>query len=153
VRGEFAVLDAQTQTLLQSILRRESRSLLQYLQESFPWTTLDKQSAVAQVQKMSQEERDAATRLARFLGRHQIDLPYLGSFPMDFTTINFIGLDYATPLLVKSEREALAELERELPQVTDAEARGLVQEIIAVKQRHLKDLENLATGLPATTLR
>jgi glycine cleavage system regulatory protein len=151
--GEFAVLDAPTQTLLQDILRRESRSLLQYLQESFPWTTSDRQSAVAQVRAMSQEERDALTRVARFLIRHQIDLPYLGSFPMDFTTINFIGLDYAVPLLVKSEREAIADLEHDLPQIANADARGLVQEILTVKQRHLKDLENLAAGLPATTLR
>jgi hypothetical protein len=147
------VLDAQTQTLLQEIFHRESRSLLQYLQESFPWTTAENQAAVAQVKKMSAEERDGAARVARFLRRHQIDLPYLGAFPMDFTNINFIGLDYAVPLLVKSERAAIAELEQDLKLITDPGAQSLVQDILTVKQRHLKDLETLASGMPATTLR
>ena len=147
------VLDAQTQTLLQEIFHRESRSLLQYLQESFPWTTAENQAAVVQLKKMSAEEREGAARVARFLRRHQIDLPYLGSFPMEFTTINFIGLDYAAPLLVKSERAAVADLERDLSRITDSEARSLVQGILTVKQRHLKDLETLAAAVPATTLR
>jgi hypothetical protein len=147
------VIDAKTQTLLQDVLRRESRSLLQYLTESFPWTTSDKQAAVATLQRLAEEERESAARVADYLRRHQIPLPYLGAFPMEFTTINFIGLDYAVPLLVQAGRGALANLERDLHNLRDPDARALVQELAAVEGRHIKELEALAEGLPAATLR
>jgi len=146
-------MDARTQTLLQDLFRREGRSLLQYLAESFPWTPSDRQAAVRQLHQLAAQQRQSAVKLAHFLERHHVALPYLGAFPMDFTTINFIGLDFAVPLLVKDEQEAVAELERDLDQVTDAEARKLLQELLHEKRQLLKELEALGTGLPATTLR
>jgi hypothetical protein len=147
------VINAQTQTLLRDILRCESRSLLQYLTESFPWTTPEKQDAVATLHRLSAEERDSAARIAGFLLHNHVDLPYLGAFPTEFTTINFISMDFAVPLLLQSERRALADLERDLNNLGDPEARELVQELVSVKERHIKELETLAGGLPAAPLR
>jgi hypothetical protein len=146
-------MDARAQTLLQQLFRRESRSLLEYLTESFPWTPADKHAAVERLHQLSSQQRESTVKLAQFLQRHHIPLPYLGAFPMDFTTINFIGLDYAVPLLVKDEQEAIGELETDLGRLADAEARALVQEILGEKRHLLKELETLGTSLPATTLR
>ncbi len=147
------MIDAPTRTLLQTIFRRENRSLLQYLAESFPWTPPDLQGAVAQMQKLAAEEREGAARLADFLHRHHVALPYLGAFPEPFTALGFIALDYAVPRLVRAEQDAVAELQRDLLVIKDAEARTLIQELIAEKERHVKDLENLAAELPAATRR
>jgi rubrerythrin len=103
--------------------------------------------------RLSAQQRESAVKLAHIFQRHHVALPYLGAFPMDFTNINFIGLDYAVPLLVKDEQQAVAELERDLDRLTDTEARGVVQELLREKRQLLKELEALATGLPATTLR
>ena len=146
-------MNAPTQARLQDLLRRESRSLLQYLDESFPWTTLDKQSALSRLHELAAEEREAAAKVARLLTRRRVALPYLGAFPEEFTTINFIGLDYAVPRLVAYERRAIADLEQDLARLDDEEAKRLVQEVLTLKQGHLKELEGLATGLPAATVR
>jgi hypothetical protein len=147
------VIDEPTQRVLQEILRRESRSLLQYLSESFPWTTPDHQAAVAELNRLAGEERQGAGWVADFLRRHHVAPAYLGPFPMDFTNINFIGLDYAVLLLRRDVRGALAALESDLPKLHDEGARKLVRELITVKQCHEKDLQALATDLPAATRR
>ena len=147
------MIDATAQALLQDLFRRESRSLLQYMTESFPWTPPDKQATLSQLKKLGAQQRETAVKLAQFLERHHIPLPYLGAFPMEFANINFIGLDYAVPLLVKDEQEAVAELKADLERLDDPEARSLAHEILKEKQHLLKELEALGTGLPATTLR
>jgi hypothetical protein len=147
------MIDAHTQTLLQGILLRESRSLLQYLDESFPWTTPEGQAAATRLKQLAGEERAAAGKVADFLRRHRIAPPYLGAFPEEFTSVNFIGLDYAVARLVKAEERALARLESDLGQLEDKEARDLVGELIQEKQRHVKDLQALADGLPSATRR
>jgi len=147
------VIDATTQAILQEVFRRESRSLLRYLTESFPWTTPERQAAVTLLQTWSLQEQEILAGIARYLQRHQVELPYLGAFPMDFTTINFIGLDYAVPRIIEAEKRDLADLQRDLNNLADGTARDLVEALIAVKEQHLKELQELAPGLPAATLR
>jgi hypothetical protein len=142
-----------SQAVLQDVFRRENRSLLQYLAESFPWTTPEHQEAVRRLGQMAAEEREGVARVARFLQRRHVPLPYLGAFPEEFTSINFIGLDYALPRLVKAARDAVAELEGDRGRLTDPDARTLLEEILREKQRHLKGLEALAEAQPATTVR
>jgi hypothetical protein len=147
------VIDAPTQALLQEVVRRESRSLLQYLAESFPWTTPDKEAVVSAIQRMAAESRDVTVKITRLLRRSQVDLPYLGAFPMEFTTINFIGLDYALSRVVKDEGGMVEFLESQVKTLEEGEAKDLVEELLAVKRRHLKELEAFAGQVPATTLR
>jgi hypothetical protein len=147
------VIDAPTQTILRDIFRRESRSVLQYLAESFPWTTPERQAVTDHLRTWAGEERAAAARLATYLQRNQVGLPYLGAFPTEFTNINFIGLDYAVGRIIESEKRSLADLQRDLNNLGDPTARDLVQEMVAIKQRHLQALQELAPGLPAATLK
>jgi hypothetical protein len=147
------VIDAHTQTLMTELFRRESRSLLQYLAEAFPWVPAEKQGAVAHLKQMAEAEAEELGKVARFLRRHRIPLPYLGAFPEEFTPMGFIGLDYAVHRLVPWERAAVAELEKELGEVKNEEAQHLIRGLLRVKQNHLKDLEGVAAGMPATTLR
>ena len=64
-------------SLLENLVRRESRSLLQYASDSFPWITAEEQEPLAQLQTMVSEEAQAAAGVAQFLagdpvgsGRH-----------------------------------------------------------------------------------
>ena len=67
---------------------------------------------------------------------------------MDFTTINYVSLVYLLPRLAQEQRKNVQALERGLPTLADAEARGLVQEILTMKRRHLAILEKLASNQP-----
>jgi hypothetical protein len=147
------MLDARAQARLQEVLRRESRSFLQYTSDSFPWTTSDEKDALAQLQTLIQEERSAITALGKFLVRHHIPLPYLGQYPVTFTTQNFLSLDYLLPMLVGSERRAIADLEDDLASFADPETRQEVRKLVDLKRQHLKTLEALSLAHPETVLR
>src|SRR5947208_2624977 len=114
------MLDARTQTRLQAILRRESRSFLQYISDAFPWTTREEKNALAQLQTLIAEERSATAAFAKFLVRQRIPVPYLGSYPVAFTNLNFVSLDHLLPMLAAAERRSITELESDRASFTDA---------------------------------
>jgi hypothetical protein len=150
----LTVLDLRTQALLQDVIRRQTRSLLQYVSDAFPWTAPEEQGEVEVIRGLVVEERAAASDLARFLQRQHVGVPYAGSYPQRFTTINFVSLDYLLPLLVKHEREALAALEQEAQQLEHPEARALLDRLLTIKRRHVTTLEDLAAkARPAAAVR
>jgi hypothetical protein len=132
--------------LLEAIIRREGRSLLQYQSEAFPWPKTSGDPTPEKVRQLAREERDAVGSLVRFLSRRRHTVPYLGAFPMAFTTMNFVSLDFVLPRLAEDGRRAVADLERDRAALTDAEARAEVDRFLEMKRRHLKALEALATA-------
>jgi len=141
-------MDSRTETVLQQLVRREGRSLLQYLSEAFPWTDSAGTAELAQFHQLAQEERDSTAKLMHFLTRKRVGVPNMGAYPSTFTNINFIALDHLIPLLVDAQRKALPDLEHDLANMSDAEARSAVQAVLDTKQRHLRTLEMLAAAHP-----
>jgi len=146
------VIDVQSLALLQGIVRRESRSLLQYIHDSFPWTSAGEESALTQIRQCAEEERESAAVLVRWLARRRQIVPTLGPYPSGFTTINYASLDYILPKLAAEEREGLANLEKDLALITDADARALVSALIDKKRQHLKIVEELAAAHPEPSM-
>lgn len=142
-------MDSLSHSLLAEIIRRESRSLLQYVREAFPWTTPEERAALAQVEKLIEEECQAAGALARLLQRRHLPAPYLGPYPMEFANVNYVTLDHLMPLLVAQERRAIGDLERDLTCLLDDEAKAQVQKVLDMKRRHLEILEKMAPKRPA----
>lgn len=143
--------DVRTQTLLQDILRRESRSVLMYVAEAYPWTTWTQTQTLAALQQLIAEEREAIGVFGRFLVRQRIPLPYLPPFPTHFTTINFLALDFILPRSIEYERHSLAALERDVLLLKEPSARAEVEKLLALKRRHLPQLEELA-AIPVVTV-
>ena len=129
--------------LLQKILRRETRSLLQYVGDTFPWPTLDAGAALTVLENLVASERDAAAELARFLARQRQSLPWLGPYPQDFTTLNYVSLDNLLPRIIQSEQDDIAQLESDLAALTSEDARAEVEKILAIKRRNLETLRQL----------
>src|SRR5260370_37450263 len=100
-------MDASTAAILQSIIARESRSLLQYVRESFPWTTMEEQHVLAALNQLTAEEQQAAAVLGRLLFRRRRQTPYVGPYPVAFTNINYLSLDHLLPLLTRHHRPAI----------------------------------------------
>jgi hypothetical protein len=146
------VIDAQTLAILQEIVRRESRSLLQYIHDAYPWTPSEERTALAQIRALAQQQQESAAALARWLALKRHFMPYLGSYSSSFTTINYVALDYVIPKIIADERQGLAHLDADLAVITDPEARALVAALAAKKRAHLKILEELAAARPATTV-
>jgi hypothetical protein len=126
--------------VIQHILRRESRSFLQYIGDTFPWPTRDGEEVEEQLRPLIEEERDAVAELGRFLARRRVPLPYVGPYPTPFTTSNFVSLHHLRPRLLAEERRAIAALEQDMAALRDPEARGLVQKLLDTKRHHLQAL-------------
>lgn len=141
---QTAALDPASVTLLQDLIRKEGRSLLQYVSEAFPWTTPKNEAAWAKIQEMVQEEQEGTGRLARVLQKHRQRLPYLGAYPMSFTNINFVSLEHLIPYLVDFEKRRIAELEVDLLALRDDDAREAVAYLLDMKRRHLEALHTLS---------
>jgi hypothetical protein len=141
-------MDQETQNTLQEILRRESRSVLTYVAEAFPWGNARQVPALLHLQELIARARDAIARLGQLLVRRRVELPFLGSYPSSFTTINFLSFDYLIPRLIDAERRAIVELEYDLKKLHDAEARTHIEEYLTLKRRHLVELEGLASPQP-----
>jgi hypothetical protein len=142
------VIDSQTTARLQDVVRRESLSILMYVGDAFPWTTVRGSAPLAQLTKIIAHERKAVAALGQFLARRRMPLGYIGSFPTSFTTINFLSLEYIVPRLIDFERRSSAALEADLAAISDAEARTVVEKLLAAKKRHLPLLETLLTSQP-----
>jgi hypothetical protein len=147
------VIDAPTQALLQDVLRRDSLSLLQYIRDAFPWTRLEEQGAWPALRQVVEEDAHGLAELAQFLARRRVPLPYIGTFPVDFTSINFVSLDFVLPRLLDEQRREVAALEADLARVSDPEAREQLQRLLDMKRRHLPALEGLAAAHPEPAVR
>jgi hypothetical protein len=141
------VLSTQDQSLLQDIVRRHLRSLAQYISDSFPWPNGDSTVPEAVFQSLAGEERDALAPLIGLLTRSGAPLPYLGSYPMAFTSMNFVSLVHMVPILQEHDRQAAALLQRDIARLRDPEARELAGGLLETVQRHVQRLDSLRAAL------
>jgi hypothetical protein len=137
------VIDRQMYQYLQDVIRRQGRSFLQYAGESFPWNKPENRVAFEEVHQMVREERDMAAALSRYLVKHHLTPPYLGAYPSYFTSYNYLSLDRLVPLLVVHQRRGIVDLETDLKALGNGETRQQVEDILAMKKRHLVALETL----------
>jgi hypothetical protein len=136
------------EALLQEVLRRESRSLLMYVGDAYPWTTSRGEETLASLRQTVRAEASAIAALGRFMARHGITPAPVGVYPTHFTSYNFIALEYLLPHLIDAERVGIAALERDLPGLAGPEAKAQVEQLLAAKRTHLRSLENLASPQP-----
>ena len=130
--------------LIEALVRRDGRSLLQYTDESYPWTTREAHEVLSRVRALAEEERDAVGRLVRFLTRHHKTPRSYGSYPSTYTTLNFVALEHLLPALHAEQQKAVADLETRIVYLPRDDARALLQEHLEMKRRHLEALAELA---------
>ena len=141
-------MDAALTARLQDLVRREGRLLLRYVSESFPWSTAHDQDVRAAVLRFAERESDALGKLARHLQTVHVAVPHPGSYPMSFTTVNFVSLSYLLPRLAEEQKSGVAEVERLCNVLPDGETRNLVGQLLVLKKQHLSQLNNFAATSP-----
>jgi hypothetical protein len=146
------VIDVATQQVLQAAVRRESRSLLQYVSEVYPWAAPEDEDKLPRLQKLMEEDRQGTAALSQYLYKQHCPPAYLGGFPHSFTGLGFISLAHVLPLLVEDQRRHIADLERDLAAVKGEGPRHQVQKLLDMKRRHLAALEELAKRTEKATV-
>ena len=139
-------MNAANLRLIHRLIEMGSTSLLQYVSEAVPWSADSAHVAIDQVCAIAREERAEVVRLTRQLQKRHLDLPKMGSFPSQFTTINYVTIDYLLPRLIAEGQRDIAELQGRLHLAVDDEVRGWMQGYLARKERHLQALQVLTAN-------
>lgn len=131
---------------LNDVLIEAARSLLQYVGESWPWTSDEEADERATVERIVAEQRETVQRLAELLDArgHLINW---GSYPSEYTSLHYVALDYLLDQLVAEQQSledtfAAAALEAH----GDAEAEQFLTGAAAQAARHRRELEALIAG-------
>ncbi|MEQ9410399.1 MAG: hypothetical protein RIK87_21875 [Fuerstiella sp.] len=147
-------MSQQTESILNSVLIDMARSLLQYVAESWPWVRGDAQSVEEQVLVIAARQRQDVADIAALLTKreHYIDF---GSFPTEYTDLQFLALSTLFEWLHNSQATVLASIQTGLQKVRDAGDSEAAELLTAVETRQqeaataLKELEQQLSGSSA----
>ena len=133
---------------LNQVLITLHRSLPMYLGFADPWVAYGNEEPRRVLDRMLADNQQYVARLTALLDARRYTIDF-GEFPMDFTSLHDVSLEYLLKQLIEQQRRDLRVLETCLSRLTgDAEGRALVEEILASSRRHLHSLEGL-TRQPA----
>ena len=138
------MIDAASVALIEEQIARDGRSLLQYVGEADPYTPAPAEGARRRLTALARENQEAVGQLMRFLHRAHVTPPLLGTYPTNFTTINFVSLAHVLPALRKDQERGIAQLERGIAALPESDGRHLLWQYLEMKRRHLRELEAIA---------
>lgn len=132
--------------LLNELLPLLSRSLPQYLQWSRPHVAPGREEALAAVLDVARDQEALAARVGRLIedagGR-----AFTGEFPMEFTDLHDLDLDFLLPLAVRRQQRDLAALGDLAQQASPAPAaKALIEEAVGLAKGHLETLRELGVS-------
>lgn len=133
---------------LNEILVTLHRSLPVYLSDAVPWVAHGNEEAHRVLARIVEEKEADVHRLTELLNsrRHTISR---GEFPMDFTSLHDVSLDFLIKQLVGHQRHEVQRIEAcERRLAGDREGRNLAAEVLETAQRHLRWLETLGSPEP-----
>lgn len=145
------MISAKTIQIIQECIRRTGRSLLQYIEESDPWISSPRdQEIVDKLYAMAAAEQSIAGELAELLARNQSYPKYLGSYPMHFTTMNFLAVNRLLKLLTEHQKQDIDALASDIALVSEPEAKELLNRLLSEKKAHLQAIADLKQTPAAT---
>ena len=137
-----------SRAVVQAILRREGRSLMQYLREVPPWVGPHEANSQARLHEIANTELNALEAIGRLFQKEFHEMSHMGGYP-DFTGSNDMALHYLLPRVILEQQNLLAGLERDRAAFTEQDIGIAIDQLITMKRRHLSELESLHT-LPHT---
>jgi hypothetical protein len=120
------------------ILRVLCRSLPMYLEDARPWSARDDVAARTALGRLVADQKLFARRVADAILRRG-GQPAPGPFPLEFSALNDVGLDYLLQRVrdqLRSDIDAVARAAAAL--ASDPEARDLAEEVAGNLQGHLE---------------
>lgn len=134
---------ADPREILMRLFQRVYRSLPMYLAQAEPWTHPGAEQAQRVMGGIVADAQVYCQRVAHRIHQHRGRLD-LGEFPMEFTDLNMLSLDYLLTELVRWQKADIRCFElliAELPE--KSEDRDLAEEVLGNWCGHLQSLEEL----------
>ena len=91
------MIDPASQDRLREIVRRESRSLLQYSREVPLWAAPKDRPTLDRLHEIAQSERQATDALATWLQRHHAGILHLGAYASSYLSLNDVNFSRLLP--------------------------------------------------------
>lgn len=139
----------QTVELLNQLLVIEYRSLPMYLMDATPWTHPGDEKATESLRSIVATQRSLAHRLAAAITARSGTVA-TGEYPMSFTDLNFLSLDYLLKELVRYNKLQVAAIEVIACKLVEADARELALEVLGAEKAHLEILQELSGELASS---
>ncbi len=117
------------------------RSLAMYLADAKPWTAHGCHTARERLSNLVADQRDYAQRISHYLTSQRYTADQ-GEFPMTYTDLHDLSLDYLMTELLRHQRHDVGTLEQLVSQLPgDPQARNLAEEVLGNARGHLELLE------------
>lgn len=131
-------------TILQEIVNRETRSFVQYVRDVYPWTTSGKEAELDIIRDVVISEQEAIAKLTQYMFRNRIPLPYPGSYPAVFTSMNFVSAEFVARKMIAEEEQLIKAMSEDSAHLNDEPAQ-LVANFLELKKANLSRLQSLNT--------
>ena len=127
-------MSQQSESVLNSVLIDMARSFLQYVAEAWPWVSAQDLSVEEQVSTIAARQRqDVADIVSLLTAReHFIDF---GSFPTEYTDLQFIALEALFDSLHKSQRTVCDSIDSALSELSKGDDEEAVLLLTAISTR------------------
>jgi hypothetical protein len=137
--------DTRIIATLNRLLVIEYRSLPMYLHDGAgaPWLRDRDRQTWNVLEGIAKDQQRMTERIAEFILDRK-GSPHAGEFPVEFTDLNFLSLEYVLVELQYYQRQDLQNIESCVSELAgDAEAQALAQEALGNARAHLELLEGL----------
>jgi len=135
--------------LLNRLLARLGRGLVQYAVDCWPWTNGADDAELRALEQIAKKQQQFVARLVELISQRG-GVPDFGVFA-DYSDLNYVSLDYLLGKLIADEQSLIAEVETAQAALRgDAEAAALAGELSSAEKEHLARLRDMAkTSTPA----
>lgn len=134
---------AQITSALNRLSVLHNRSLPVYLQYTTPWVESGREDVHELLLQIVADQQAVTDRVGTMIlaSHEQVDP---GEFPIDYTSLHDLSIDYLLGLLVESQRAMVSECEQCVQELAaDAMAQAVAQEAVGSAKAHLDSLVEL----------
>ena len=134
---------ASTVDVLNRLLALHSRSLPTYLASARPWISENEQEAMTVLRHIAESQGEMVERLGTLVV-DEGGVPHIGEFPMMFTDMHDLSLDYILPRLVEWIESDIVTIRQCIGELNGAPpAKAIAEEALGAAQAHLDSLHEL----------
>ncbi|QDU45899.1 hypothetical protein Mal52_43960 [Symmachiella dynata] len=134
---------------LNEVLIRILRGLLQYAGECWPWSSAEHGEEYPTIARLVAEQQEQVQELADLITERGALVDF-GTYPTEFTDLNYVSLDYLLDALVQEQVQLLADVRQAMTDCAgDPEGLERLEQIAKQAQQHLDTLSELAAARTA----
>lgn len=141
--------EIQHNSRLNAFVVSMGRSLLQYADESWPWTASNEAETQAVLHRLATLQRQAVEALVELLDLRDWTIDF-GTYPTDYTDLQYLSLDYFLSRIAAGEKSVVADLDEAVHAcVDDPAAVEVLKEVLTTERKIVERLDSVTKSRSA----